>query len=459
VGRHSRGALTQGRRRFVAALLASVVVVQVAAGVFVVRDRLGPTAAPGVDAPRGPVNSTAAASARRIALEERAGAVRSLLDDRARAVLTRNRSLFLAGIDPAASAFRLRQGKVFDALAQVPVGSWVYELDADRETPYVESFLGYYRAETWVPQVVLRYQLKGFDDQPTAAAHFFTFVRRGDVWRIGNDDDFPGVPNLATDRELWDFGPVEVVQNKGALVLGRRGRRPLLLQIARLIETAEPRVTAVWGPKWARRVVVLVPETQAELGTLIDEGNDLSQIAAVAVAQLGEGADGPRTVGNRIIVNPPNFARLSPVGRQVVLQHEITHVAARDSTGGASPTWLIEGFADYVGYLGSGVSTRSAARELRADVRSGRGPTSLPGDEEFRGTSPRLAQSYEMSWLAARLIAERTSAADLVRFYRQVGTAVGERDVVLREAFRDVLATTPESFTAAWVAYLRQQLG
>lgn len=427
---------------------------QIAVGSVVIRDRRV--------VPKPPVASgapdAAAASVRRAALEERAAAVRALLDDRARAVLIRDRTLFLVGIDPAAAAFRARQAKVFDALEQVPIGSWVYELDADRETPYEDSLLGYYQAETWVPEVVLRYRLKGFDDQPTAAAQYFTFVRRGEEWFIGNDDDFPGVPNLQTDRELWDFGPVEVVQSKSALVLGRRGRRPLLTEIGKQVDASVPRVTEVWGSDWARRVVVLVPETQAELGTLIAEGNDLSQIAAVAVAQLGIASTGPRTVGNRIIVNPPNFARLSRLGRQVVLQHEITHVATRDSTGPASPTWLVEGFADYVGYLGSGVSVRSAARELGVDVRAGRGPTALPADDDFGGTSARLAQTYEMSWLACRLIAARTSPADLVRFYRRVGETVGVADEVLRDAWRDVLSTTPESFTAAWVAYLREQL-
>ncbi len=314
------------RSRFLTLAVAAILALEVAGAATVVRRRddlvSAPTATTGA-APRR------AAAAQRRAFDERESQVRRLLADRSRAVLSRDRALFLRGIDPGATAFRARQERLFDALADVPIGSWAYTLDPDREWPFDPAVLGHYRAETWVPEIELRYQLKGYDALPATGEQFLTFVRRPQGWLIGNDDDFPGVPNLQTDRELWDFGPVEVVTGRSSLVLGRRGRRDLLTEIARQADLAVPRVSAVWGRDWSQKVVVLVPETQDELGTLIEEGNDLSQIAAVAVAQLGRRGDLPAAVGNRIIVNPPNFARLSRAGRRIVLQHEITHVASR----------------------------------------------------------------------------------------------------------------------------------
>ncbi|HVF21227.1 MAG TPA: hypothetical protein VNA14_13440 [Mycobacteriales bacterium] len=443
--------------RLLVAALAVVTVLELVAGGIVVRRRDDLVRAGAGAGGRG--ETSVEASARRRVLDEREAAVRALLDERSRAVITRDRALFLRGIDPAATGFRERQGRVFDALAEVPIASWEYVLDAGRETPYDASILGRYATETWVPEIHLEYRLAGFDDEPTTGAQFLTFVRRPDGWRLANDDDFPGVPNLQTDRELWDFGPVAVVQTAHALVLGRPNRRELMTRIARQVERSIPRVTAVWGRDWSQRVVVLVPETQEELGTIIEEGNDLSQIAAVAVAQLSAVPDGLQAAGNRVIVNPPNFARLSANGRAIVLQHEITHVATREHTGFATPTWLVEGFADYVGYLDSPVRTRDAARELRAEVRRGVVPSDLPGEDDFRGTAPRLAQTYEMAWLACRLIAEQTSQADLVRFYRAVGDATEPRDAAVDTAFREVLSSTRSSFVRAWQAYLRAQLG
>lgn len=393
------------------------------------------------------------------AREERATAVRGLLERRAKAVVTRNKAAFLSVIDPLATKFRAKQSAVFDQMARVPIGSWRYDVDSEHETQPDDLHTDYYRADVWIPEVRLFYALKGFDPEPTVLRQQLTFVLRPTGWFLGNDDDFRGVPSLQTARELWDFGPVEVVQTANALVIGRGRRRSLLIEVARISEESIPRVTRVWGRAWPGKVVVLVPDSQAELGTIIEEVDDLSQIAAVAVAQLSGDTTRRRAVGNRIIVNPPNFSRLGRLGKRVVLQHEITHVATRGDTGPSSPAWLVEGFADYLGYLGTSVSVSTAARELRQEVRRGKVPSALPAERDFDGTSERLSQTYEASWLACRLIVQQTSEASLVAFYRAIGALRGDSEKDIRAVWQRVLHTTPESFTRAWQSYLRQQLG
>jgi hypothetical protein len=160
-----------------------------------------------------------------------------------------------------------------------------------------------------------------------------------------------------------------------------------------------------------------------------------------------------------VAINPGPFRSLSDFGRQVVLQHEITHVATRDVTSTNTPYWLAEGFADYVGYLDSGATVRSAARELGADVRAGRLPKALPSERDFAGDNPRLAQSYELAWLACRLIAERVGRDGLVRFYRAVSAASGTPAAALTSSMRAELEMTPAEFVAAWRVHLRRDLG
>ena len=122
------------------------------------------------------------------------------------------------------------------------------------------------------------------------------------------------------------------------------------------------------------------------------------------------------------------------------------------------PTWLAEGFADYVGYLDSGIPTGFAAQELAADVRSGKVPSHLPDDGQFDGRSKRLSQAYEGAWLACRLIVERHGQSALVRFYRAVGTsASGERDAIT-SASATVLHEPFSRVTREWRAYLRAEL-
>ncbi len=387
--------------------------------------------------------------------DARAAAIRALLTKRSTALLKRDREGFLAGIDPASPSFRLRQGKLFDNLREVPLAQWSYTVEPDRELVQFPSGLSRFRAPLWVPRVNVQYQIAGFDDRATRQRQVFTFVQRSGQWYIGADDDFDqaGSP---TARGLWDFGPVVVTRTATTIVLGHPRSLARLRVLARACDEAIPRVRKAWGGDWAGKVVVLVPDSQVELSRIVQEGNDLSQIAALATAGVAGSGDG--SAGERIIVNPPNFDKLGPLGSRVVLQHEITHVATRAATTGTTPLWLAEGFADYLGYLGSGVTVRSAAHELAVDVRRGRVPTALPANADFTGTNPRLPQVYELSWLACRLIAERVGQQGLVRFYRTVGSYDGTASEAVQAALRAQLHMSTAQFTQRWRSYLTEQL-
>ncbi len=386
----------------------------------------------------------------------RANAVAALVGRRAAAIRARDRVAFRGTLDDANPAFVTSQLAVFDALAEMPLASWRYDVDDDDAVGSDDPRLRHYAAEAWSPRTTLRYQLTGYDDAPTAVDQYFTFVRRGDAWLVANDADFAATPGRRTARDLWDFGHVSVVRGTRSLVLGHPGHSSLLRDIARQADAAVPRVTKVWGTGWSQRVVVSVPDTEKELAAILGDDTDLSRIAAVSVAEL-PGDTGNHPVGNRVIVNPPNFRKLGTNGRRVVLTHEVTHVATRDASGPGVPTWLVEGFADYVGYLGTGLSARAICQELATDVRNGHAPTALPADTDFGGGNPRLAQAYESSWLAVRLIAERVGQTGLLDFYRTTGGIGGAHPEI--EAMRSVLQTTPESFTAAWRSYVKQTLG
>ncbi len=161
-----------------------------------------------------------------------------------------------------------------------------------------------------------------------------------------------------------------------------------------------------------------------------------------------------------MLVNPEAYAVLGDAGKQVVLTHETTHVATRADTTAATPLWLSEGYADWIGYLGTGRTPAEIAPELARAVRDGEVPDSLPGDEDFAFTREptRLARAYEGGWLACRMIAERWGVDRLSAFYRAVG-AHGKRAGAVEEALRKVLGTTPEEFTARWRDYVTNRLG
>ena len=75
------------------------------------------------------------------------------------------------------------------------------------------------------------------------------------------------------------------------------------------------------------------------------------------------------------------------------------------------PTWLIEGFADYVGNLGSGQPVPAAARSwLPRCAGAGAGRAADRGRLRQHATPAGCPQAYEQSWLACRLIAGATAS-------------------------------------------------
>ncbi|GAA3426587.1 hypothetical protein ACWDTT_18685 [Streptosporangium sandarakinum] len=230
-------------------------------------------------------------------------------------------------------------------------------------------------------------------------------------------------------RDPWP-GDSVTVRGEHSVVIGHRVPPSRLADLAARADRARRTVLEVWGPV---RAVVLFPADDAEAAAL-------AGASPAAVAGLAALAD-----AGRVIVLPSGYARLSGTGRDVVLAHELTHVATGATRGGRVPVWLSEGFADYVGYRDAGIATATAAAELAAEVREGRLPARLPGPADFAAGAPRRAQAYEEAWLACRYVAQRYGERALVRLY---GSDVG-----------GVPGLSPAEFTAGWRDHLRRELG
>ncbi|MFC4906829.1 hypothetical protein [Actinomadura gamaensis] len=356
-------------------------------------------------------------------------AVAAVLANRARAVRERNRIAFLATVADAPAAFQQAQARLFDNLLKLPLDGW-------EERP------GRPHGDSGVIQVSMRYRLAAFDTGPVARARYLAFAPRSGGWTIIGDGSSA---RLADDADIVDAGPLTVVRKGPVLVAGDASG---LDEVARRLVAAVPAVTGVVGTSWARRAVALAPADAVLAGRVAGGGQDVAQFAALAV--VAPGPDG--SPGQDRIVVSPTFARLNALGRDVVLTHELTHVATGGARDGRTPIWLIEGFADYVGYRNTKITARAAARELAADVAAGRLPTALPSRGDFDGASGRLSQAYQEAWLACRMVADRYGEATLVRLYRAAGR---EPEAA---ALRRVLGIPPDAFTADWRDYLRKEL-
>lgn len=135
---------------------------------------------------------------------------------------------------------------------------------------------------------------------------------------------------------------------------------------------------------------------------------------ATVRVEPGDPAVAGESWGDTVRLHQPAWSRLTPVGRRVVLIHELVHVATAEVTTRRTPAWLVEGLAEAVALRGSGLPDRVAARELVAWVRVHGLPTSLPSvvDDPV---------DYAQSWLLVDALQRRLGPSAVLRLYRDAG--------------------------------------
>jgi hypothetical protein len=196
-------------------------------------------------------------------------------------------------------------------------------------------------------------------------------------------------------------------------------------------------------PRWDGRLVVEVPGSGAGLdAVLAAEPGSYTDIAAVTASV--DGTISPDSEVH-VFVNPEVYDDLEPVGGQVVISHEATHLATSAPLTTGVPLWLLEGFADYVALHAVDLPITTTAGQIIQEVRRHGTPDHLPGQAEFGDTSTHLGAAYESAWLACLVLADDGGREALVRFYEQVS---GGRD--LDAQLRRLFGLTETDLTARW---------
>lgn len=285
---------------------------------------------------------------------------------------------------------------------------------------YIDDDGGLAADGTWAAEVDVTWAYAGFDQQSTAAEISVRFRGSPDGVTVA------GLGGGTLRTPVWMGGPVQVSRSADLLVVAASGTD--LSAYVRLAESAVPTVSSVLTT-WRPRLVVEVPADGAALEAALDaESGYYAQIAAVT------GAGGTVAPGApiHIFVNPDVFSGLGRAGREVVLAHEATHVAT-DAPTSKGPTWLIEGFADYVALRETSLPLSKTAGQIARQVRDDGLPGALPTAKEFDTRGPHLGSAYEASWLVCVTLAERGGPAALERFY----TSVSDGDPVATALDRD----------------------
>jgi len=286
--------------------------------------------------------------------------------------------------------------------------------------------------DAWQGTVQLEYAYRGFDQVPATFETGVVLVPGPDGARIASF----GGPDERTP--LWLADRLSVVRTPESL-LAVAGESPG--RYAGLVSRALRQVRLVL-PEWHGPLLGEVPRSRAQLdAVLLSKPGQYDNIAAVTTTADGSLISGAPV---RVFVNPTVFAKLKRRGAQVVMSHEATHVAT-GATFTSMPTWLLEGFADFVALAHAGVPVSVAAGQILPQIRKRGPPRRLPTSQDLDPTATGLGATYEEAWLACRFLGQEYGTERLVRFYRKVSGGASAP-----EAFRSELGTTQATFVAKW---------
>ncbi|GAA1450117.1 hypothetical protein GCM10009641_81840 [Mycobacterium cookii] len=298
---------------------------------------------------------------------------------------------------------------------------------------------------SWSGTVDLTWRVARLDAAPARAEVVVTFVP---------DDGRLAVAGFsaggAARVPLWLRGRLAVATAPGVLVMVDGTGRQAEAEAEAVLRRVERGIDVVRRvlPQRIDPVVVEVPASAGDLDeTLGVRPGTYAGIAAVT-APVGKAAEGPV----HVFVNPDLTAGLRRAGAQVVMSHELVHIAT-DAVRRPVEPWLLEGFADYVALRDAQLPDRvTLGRAIEAARRDGV-PSSLPSRDDFDTRARDLQARYEEAWLACRVLAERLGEPRLVAAYEGAS-----RGVPLDRALRQAGLSTAE-LTALWRAELRRLVG
>jgi hypothetical protein len=389
-------------------------------------------------------------------------ALNGVLGRRAAALLRRDRAGWQAAVNPDGRSLRVRQGAEFDRITALPLVRWQYRVTGLAPSPAPDG--------RYLARVELAYRLAG-DSRDVRRARKVIVRPQGGSWYLESE-----TPATDADRELWDLAPLNVALGNRSVAVILDGApsvasssvsspvsSPVSSTLAARADTAARAVDAVWGSSWPRTVVVVLPSDLTQMAAILGRtgSRGLDRLAAVTSGPLDRGRTGPDVVvgaADRVVLNPVMWARLTETGRQVVLTHELTHVATRATTSATPPAWLDEGFAGYVGYQGSGLADVEIAADALAEVRAGRMPTELPGDDRFDPAHGDPSPAYAQAWTACDLVVRRVGISGLVAVYRLASSADGGGPGI-DAALGQVLGENVGTFVGQWQERLRLLAG
>jgi hypothetical protein len=367
--------------------------------------------------------------------------VRTTVDALFQAARSRDRTGFERLISDRDPAFPDRARLLYGNLSTLPLTRLQIRVEpaqfglAEQRTQLLGS-------SAWAQRAVVSWRLAG-ENADVEHQIWLTFLSDGGQVRLAGTVDEPP-SRIAEQKPSWSLGPLTASEREGVTVIAGSGQ-PLKRWAnlaAAALDNVRDNLPDGLRLSWSGHIVMEVPATPRDFESVLGEpAGSYGSIAAVT--HRAGTADG----ATRIVVNP-KAAQLSSSALQVVLEHEMVHVAT-SSPDSPAPVWAEEGLAEWVSTKAHAGQPSEATDDVLTRVRAQGAPRSFPSDQEFQIGERDLRMAYAEAWLVCRYIADRYSEIQLGRFYAELDDGHS-----LDEASQSALNISEAELIIRWRAYL-----
>lgn len=384
----------------------------------------------------------------------RTAALTRLLDRRANAVVRHDRAAFLADVDQTDPSFVRRERDEFQNLVNLDLTTFTLTVTAfgAYQVPTDEAVLSRrYDGAAWTASVTVRYAVRGLDTAPVAEPWVPIFGFANGHWLLAGESDDDSLPTGAGGLP-WESKPIVVRRSTHVVAVLSADQQDIAPHLLNLAETGLAEVFKLRPDGWAGKVLLTaLADRNVFQSYFRDSPDKVREVAAIAVPTydaVREWVPTASFVTTRVVFNPETLGD----GDEALihdLAHEFTHAAMGPLTNpDATPLWLVEGIAEYVGYRTEQVDDAAVGRVLRRISI----PDVLPDDDAFYDKS----DNYVVAWLACRMIAQRYGQSKLIALYTFFH---GPGRPTVENGLHQTLGLSLPQFTTQWRAYLRRLAG
>jgi len=394
-------------------------------------------------------------------------AIRGLISQREKAVKDKDKTAFLAGVDTRDSEFVRRESTEYDNLIKLELDTFTLspgrnslESVINPSSRLLTVFPGGVKA---VP-VTIRYAVHGVDTQPVAVPWVPVFGQVNGVWKLGGElTTYQGDSDrLATSNTLpqgaggqpWQGGSITVLHQDGLVILLSDSDTGIASEFKSIAGKSLATVISKVRTPWSKQILVTAVRDDAVFRSYFAFSVDgADKVAALAVPFYDDVPSWTTSTlhytSSRVVFNPDEINEPARY-LELLLTHEFTHVALGPETSGATPLWLVEGIADYVGYTTrvKDIDWSEVAGDM-ADFKF----TELPDNRTFYDVGN---PSYVASWLMCRYIAKTYGEPKLFELYNYFkdNDRINSREA-WDAAVREELGTPLTSLEAGWLTFAK----